>query len=165
MRKYHNYTHTDPETVATAIQAGTNMELSGSPAVYSNTIKAIQKGLLTGLSIIYNRTVIKIIINYNCVIEREVRENIKALMKFRFQIGEFDPPQDVPYNLIGIEEVQKLEHRQLSLKAAQMTFVLSKNKNNFLPIQQRLGKITVRSYNFYFLFILHFLLSFKYYLP
>lgn len=76
-------------------------------------------------------------------IEKDVRENIKSLMKFRFQIGEFDPPQNVPYNSLGIEEVQKLEHRQLSLKAAQMTFVLLKNRKNFLPIKQRLGKITV----------------------
>lgn len=53
MRTYHNYTKTDVETVATAIKAGTNIELTSPPAVYSNMLKAIQMGLLTGLSIKY----------------------------------------------------------------------------------------------------------------
>lgn len=68
---------------------------------------------------------------------------MKTIMKFRFKIGEFDPPQNVPYNSLGIEEVQKLEHRQLALKTAQMTYVLLKNRNDFLPILKPLGKISV----------------------
>lgn len=54
----------------------------------------------------------------------------------RFRLGEYDPQEMVPYSKIPMSVICSPEHRQLSLKVAQKSIVLLKNKDNFLPIDK-----------------------------
>ena len=58
------------------------------------------------------------------------------VMRDRFRLGEFDPQEMVPYSKIPLSVICSPEHRQLSLKAAQKSIVLLKNKDNFLPLNK-----------------------------
>lgn len=58
------------------------------------------------------------------------------VMRDRFRLGEFDPPEMVPYSKIPFSTVCSPEHRKLSLEAAQKSIVLLKNKDKFLPLNR-----------------------------
>lgn len=64
---------------------------------------------------------------------------VYRVMRDRFRLGEYDPPEMVPYSKIPFSVVGSPEHLQLSLKLAQKSIVLLKNKDNFLPLDK--GKI------------------------
>lgn len=61
---------------------------------------------------------------------------VYRVMRDRFRLGEYDPPEMVPYTRIPFSEVCNPEHKQLALKLAQKSIVLLKNKGNFLPIDK-----------------------------
>jgi beta-glucosidase len=44
---------------------------------------------------------------------------------------------------LDLSLVQSVNHRQIAMDAAKKSFVLLKNKNDFLPLKQRLKKIAV----------------------
>lgn len=83
-------------------------------------------------------------LNKSLVTEDQLRANVYPLMYTRLRLGEFDPEAMNQYNSIGMDVVQSLEHRQLALRAASMSFVLLKNTNKLLPIKTTLKKIAVR---------------------
>ncbi|HYQ56425.1 MAG TPA: glycoside hydrolase family 3 C-terminal domain-containing protein, partial [Draconibacterium sp.] len=58
------------------------------------------------------------------------------VMYNRFRLGEFDPPEMVPYSSIPFSIIGDPEHRKLSLELAQKSIVLLKNENDFLPIDK-----------------------------
>ena len=53
-----------------------------------------------------------------------------------FRLGEFDPPEMVPFNTITPDVIQSEKHRAIALKAASMSFVLLKNNNKLLPLDK-----------------------------
>jgi beta-glucosidase len=61
---------------------------------------------------------------------------VYRVMRDRFRLGEYDPPEIVPYSKIPFSVVCSPEHRQLALKVAQKAIVLLKNKDNFLPMDK-----------------------------
>jgi beta-glucosidase len=61
---------------------------------------------------------------------------VYRVMRDRFRLGEYDPPEMVPYSKIPFSEVGNTEHLQLSLKLAQKSIVLLKNNKNFLPLDK-----------------------------
>ncbi len=62
----------------------------------------------------------------------------------RFLLGEFDPPEQVPYSKIPISCLESTAHRQLAREAARQSIVLFKNENRTLPLNKtRLKKIAV----------------------
>jgi beta-glucosidase len=65
-----------------------------------------------------------------------VDDAVYRVMRDRFRTGEFDPPAVVPYSKIPFSVVCSPEHRALSLKVAQKSIVLLKNKDNFLPLDK-----------------------------
>ncbi|HEX3100209.1 MAG TPA: glycoside hydrolase family 3 C-terminal domain-containing protein, partial [Pyrinomonadaceae bacterium] len=75
--------------------------------------------------------------------ESEVDTALKHLMKARFQLGMFDPPEMVKYAQIPISENDTSAHHELSLKAARESMVLLKNKGNTLPLKKDLKTIAV----------------------
>jgi beta-glucosidase-like glycosyl hydrolase len=76
--------------------------------------------------------------------EALVRERIKPLFYTRMRLGEFDPAQFNPYSRLNLSLVQSPQHQQLSLEAAMKSFVLLKNRNNFLPLpKKKYNKIAV----------------------
>ncbi|MCL5005615.1 MAG: glycoside hydrolase family 3 C-terminal domain-containing protein [Acidobacteria bacterium] len=62
----------------------------------------------------------------------------------RFLLGEFDPPEQVPYSKIPISCLESPAHRQLAREAARQSIVLFKNEEHTLPLDKsRLKKLAV----------------------
>ena len=116
----HKIVATAPEAAALAVKAGTDLNCG---QVYSSAIiEAVQNGLLS---------------------EQEIDTAVARLFTARFKLGQFDPPELVPYSDIPIEENDSEEHRQLSIRAAQESIVLLKNSKRILPLKKDLKRIAV----------------------
>ena len=64
----------------------------------------------------------------------------KALIRAftgRVLLGDFDPIEQSPYNVIPIDCLESTAHRELAREAARQSIVLFKNKNNTLPLDKR----------------------------
>ncbi|KAK6176560.1 hypothetical protein SNE40_014822 [Patella caerulea] len=111
----HKYINNSVDTVAACIKAGCNLELGPSdpPLVYESMVEAVRQGKLQ---------------------ESLVREMSKPLWYTRMRLGDFDPPEMNPYTQIPISVVQSESNRDLAELAAMQSFVLLKNNNNFLPV-------------------------------
>ena len=68
--------------------------------------------------------------------EERLNDALYRVLRDRFRLGEFDPPEMVPYTKISPEVICSPEHRQLSLNTARQSIVLLKNKDNFLPLDK-----------------------------
>ena len=55
-------------------------------------------------------------------------------MKARFELGDFDSEDLVPWKKIGPEVIANEEHHQIALDAARRSIVLLQNKQNILPL-------------------------------
>jgi beta-glucosidase len=66
--------------------------------------------------------------------ERHIDQALRRVLRVRFRLGEFDPPEMVPYTKLGQEEIDSSAHRQLALRLARESIVLLKNRDNFLPL-------------------------------
>ena len=100
------------EAVAQSLMAGCDFS---DIEFRQNIPKAVQMGLLS--------------------IDR-LDDAVYRVMRDRFRLGEYDPPEMVPYSKIPFSVVCSPEHRALSLEVAQKSIVLLKNKNNFLPLNK-----------------------------
>ncbi len=119
----HRYTSSDVDTVASAIQAGCNLELTPSgKEMYKTQLKAVEIGKLT---------------------KKDVINNIKPLFYTRMHLGEFDPPGVNPYSKIEMSVVQSKAHRKLAERAAIMSFVLLENRQQLLPLKKLYNKLAV----------------------
>ena len=58
------------------------------------------------------------------------------VMRDRIRLGDFDPPELVPFSKIKPEIILSPEHRALSLKVAQKSIVLLSNQSNILPLDK-----------------------------
>jgi len=115
---YEHKFETDPEkAVALTAKAGTDLECETCGTeqfLYDkHLLKAFEKGYIT---------------------EEEIDENVKRIFRARFLLGEFDPPEDIPFTKIPKEKLDSEEHRQLALEAARESIVLLKNENKTLPL-------------------------------
>jgi beta-glucosidase len=115
----HKY-ETDPEkAVASAAKAGTDLECETCETeqfMYDKyLLNAVKKGYIT---------------------EKDIDKNVTRLFRARFLLGEFDPPQNVPYNSIPKSKLDCKEHRDLALQIAKETIVLLKNQNGALPLDR-----------------------------
>jgi beta-glucosidase len=117
--KRHHFVETEGQASALAVKAGTDLTCGRE---YNSLIKAVKDGLIT---------------------EAEINIAVKRLMKARFRLGMFDPPEKVPYAQIPFSENDTPAHRALSLKAAHESVVLLKNENNALPLKKDLKTIAV----------------------
>jgi beta-glucosidase len=66
--------------------------------------------------------------------ERHIDQALRRVLRVRFRLGEFDPPELVPYKKLGKEEIDSMAHRQVALRAARESIVLLENRDNFLPL-------------------------------
>jgi beta-glucosidase len=66
---------------------------------------------------------------------RDLDRAVERVLSARFRLGEFDPPELVPYSAIGKDRLDCKEHRDLALEVAQKSIVLLKN-NGILPLQK-----------------------------
>ena len=71
-----------------------------------------------------------------------VIDAVKPLFYTRMRLGEFDPPEDNPYNFLDLSFIQSAQHRNISLEAAMKSLVLLKN-DNILPLARKFNHIAV----------------------
>jgi beta-glucosidase len=114
----HKVTRTPQESAALAFKAGINVECGNvSPALKG----AVEQGLIS---------------------ESEIDEALATLLKTRFRLGLFDPPEMNPFNQVGPEVINSPKHRELARETAEKSVVLLKN-DNVLPLKKDLKRIHV----------------------
>jgi len=69
--------------------------------------------------------------------------SLTRLLTARFQLGMFDPDDQVPFAKIPIEINDCKAHRDLAEQTARESIVLLKNENNFLPLKKDISSIAV----------------------
>ncbi|MBN2376235.1 MAG: glycoside hydrolase family 3 C-terminal domain-containing protein [Sedimentisphaerales bacterium] len=120
MFEYQGYVDSLQDAAVLAINAGNDLNLGDA---YYVLPAAVAQGQVT---------------------EARINEALRRLLRVRFLLGMFDPPEMVPYAQIGYDVVDRQEHRDLARRAAQESIVLLKNNNNILPLDaNQLNKIAV----------------------
>ena len=114
----HKFLPTEAEASALAVRKGTDLTCGGE---YKSLVEATKKGLIA---------------------ENEIDTAVKNLMKIRFRLGMFDPPELVKYAKIPYSENDSEPHHQMSLKATRESLVLLKN-DGVLPLKKDLKTIAV----------------------
>ncbi len=115
----HKVTKDVVESAALALKAGCDLSCI---CTYDHLGEAIERGLIT---------------------EADIDRSLARTLTTRFKLGMFDPPAEVPYASIPMSVVGCAEHRQLAYEAAAKSIVLLKNRNNILPIGEKVRKILV----------------------
>lgn len=115
---FHKVTKNSPESAALALKAGTDLNCG---TVYRDVMKAIDQDLIDSSF---------------------VNTAVKRLMKARFRLGLFDPPDKVIYTKIPYSVNDSEKHRQLALATARKSIVLLKN-DGMLPLSVKLKRIAV----------------------
>jgi beta-glucosidase len=108
----HHFFKTGAEAVARSILAGCDLNCGG--AYRRHLQEALDEGLLE---------------------VKDLDRALERVLSARFRLGEFDPPEAVPYSSITPDKVDCKEHRDLALEAAQKSIVLLKN-NGILPLNK-----------------------------
>ncbi len=114
---HHKVTATVQESVAVALKAGCDLSCNGT---YGHLTDAFDRGLIT---------------------EADIDRSLSRTLATRFKLGMFDPAEEVPYSATPMSVVSCPEHRQLAYKATVESIVLLKNKDNILPLSDRVRKI------------------------
>ena len=108
----HKLVSTMEEAAARSVLAGHDLDNIDFPAALP---KAIAKGLLS---------------------EKDLDQSLRRILKVRFRLREFDPPEMVPYNKISPAVIDSAAHRELALRTARESIVLLTNRNGFLPLDR-----------------------------
>ena len=110
--KNQHGTHEDAATASVdAVLSGCDVECGTS---YRALTTAIEKGLIT---------------------EADIDVNVRRILRARFQLGMFDPAENLPWANLGLETLSSPEHTALAYKAAREAVVLLKNSNGILPLK------------------------------
>jgi beta-glucosidase len=117
--KFHRYVKTEAEASAIAVKAGTDLTCGRE---YRSLLQAVKNGLIT---------------------EAEISTAVKRLMRTRFRLGMFDPPEMVAYARIPYSVNTAPGAAELSLKTARESIVLLKNENNALPLKKDIKTVAV----------------------
>lgn len=107
----HNTSPNMLSAISTAVSAGTDVECGNT---YRHLVTAVKKGEIS---------------------EEKVNESLMRLLKARFELGDFDSDELVPWKRIGPEVIASAEHHQLALEAGHKGIVLLQNKKNLLPLK------------------------------
>jgi beta-glucosidase len=124
----HKYAKSAAEAGALAIKAGLDNDCTtagffpqaGLPD-YQRYVDGLKQGLLS---------------------EAEVDVALKRMLRTRFQLGLFDPPEQVKAGQVPDSELDSPAHRQLALQLARESMVLLKN-DGLLPFARKPARIAV----------------------
>ena len=124
----HEYARSAAEAGAFAVKAGLDNDCTtsvlfgrGGPPDYQRYIDAVNEGLLT---------------------EAEIDVALKRMLRTRFELGLFDPPDQVKAAQVPDSELDSPAHRELALQLARESMVLLKN-DGVLPFAKAPGRIAV----------------------
>ncbi len=108
-------THKDAASAAAdAVLSGADIECGTN---YRSLTQAIEQGLIT---------------------ESDIDVNVRRILLARFQLGMFDPAENLPWAKLGLDDLSSPEHTALANKAAHEAIVLLKNKDNILPLSKNM---------------------------
>ena len=113
----HNYKKSNLESVAYAIKGGVDLNCG---SLYSLIPQAVEKKLIN---------------------EEDVDKSLKRLLITRFKLGMFDKKGTVPFDTLGINEINSKKHVELAKKVASKSIVLLKNRNNILPLSKNIKSL------------------------
>lgn len=119
MYVYHKWVLTEPEAAAAAVRKGTDLTCGTE---YKSLPEAVRKGLIN---------------------EIEIDAALRNLLRIRFRLGMFDPPERVKYAQIPITSNDSPANHRVSLEAARESMVLLRNTGNLLPLSKSLKRIAV----------------------
>ena len=105
---------------ATAVLAGTDVECAGY--AFDKIPDAVKHGLIK---------------------ESDINTSVIRLMTQRFELGEMDKDELVPWTKIPLSVVNSPEHQKLALNMAREAMTLLQNNNAILPLSKTNGKIAV----------------------
>ncbi len=108
----HHFFKTGAEAVARSIIAGCDLNCGTMYRQYAQ--EALNEGLLE---------------------VKDLDSAVERILSARFRLGEFDPPDMVPYSSITKDQLDSKAHRDLALEVAQKSMVLLKN-NGILPLKK-----------------------------
>jgi beta-glucosidase len=114
----HFVTEGPVESAALAINSGINLNCGD---IFPYLTDAVEQGLVS---------------------EATIDQRLKTLLRTRFKLGLFDPPDMNPYNDVDSDVINKEEHRRLAKEAAEKSIVMLKN-DNVLPIKTDLKYIYI----------------------
>ena len=115
----HHMAKSMEEASALAVKAGCDLDCGTE---YKTLPEAVKQGLIS---------------------EEEIDRSVKRLMKARFLLGMFDPPEQVAYQRIPITANDTKKNRHLARRVARESMVLLKN-NGLLPLDMtKVKKIAV----------------------
>jgi beta-glucosidase len=123
----HKYEIDPQKAVALAVKAGTDLECETCETeqfMYDKyLLEAVKKGYVS---------------------QEYIDKSVTRLFTARFLLGEFDPPDKVPFTKIPRSKLDCQEHRNLALQVAKESIVLLKNQNNTLPLNiNSIGELAV----------------------
>ncbi|EHQ25311.1 glycoside hydrolase family 3 domain protein [Mucilaginibacter paludis DSM 18603] len=75
--------------------------------------------------------------------EKDINTSVVRLMTQRFELGEMDKDELVPWTKIPLSVVNSEDHQKLALDMARETMTLLQNNNNILPLSKSIGKLAV----------------------
>ncbi|MHA1279126.1 MAG: glycoside hydrolase family 3 C-terminal domain-containing protein [Candidatus Helarchaeota archaeon] len=121
-RLRHKYFRSLAQSAAWAVKNGCDLECGMFLNAYKFLPQAIKRGYIS---------------------EEEIDKAVIRLMKARFQLGMFDPPENVPYASIPYEVNDCPAHREVARQTARESIVLLKNQGSLLPLGNNIKTIAV----------------------
>jgi beta-glucosidase len=115
----HRITSSPEESAALALNAGCDLNCGST---YPMLTVAYKKGLVT---------------------EEAIDTALTRLLRTRFKLGMFDPPEQDPYGKLQSDCIDCPEHRALAREAAEKSIVLLKNEKGLLPLDDSAKNILV----------------------
>ena len=117
----HHWVPTLPEAAGKALLAGTDLNCG---TTYPDQLQAS--------------------LDQNWITESDIDTALTRVLRARFLLGEFDPPNQVPYAWIPASVIESKANADLALQAARAAMVLLKNDQGLLPLDKdKLGSIAV----------------------
>ncbi len=108
----HKVVRTPVEAAALAVNSGVSLDCGST---FPHLVDAVKQGLVT---------------------EETIDRALAILLRTRFKLGMFDPPEMNPYSKISTDVIRSKEHQKLARKAAVESIVMLKNANHILPLRK-----------------------------
>ncbi len=118
----HNVSEDAIHAVAKGVNAGTDLECQWNNHHYKLIPEAVERGLIK---------------------EEDVDIRLRRVLIGRFELGEMDPDELVPYTQIPPSVLNNEKHRNLALEMSRKSMTLLQNNNDILPLSKSLDKIAV----------------------
>lgn len=118
----HKVSSDGTHAAAKGVLAGTDVECQWNNHNYKLLPEAVKKGLIT---------------------EKDIDERLTRVLIGRFDLGEMDNDELVPWTKIPMSVVNNERHRKLALDMALESMTLLQNNNNILPLKKSVKKIAV----------------------